>query len=279
MQRSAAHAVAIYGESGHSTADSGTAAPTLLFGHGLGGRPSDWQPLVEAFRPRFRVITFAQAGSRDADPSLFHPARHGSTLAFADDLSLLCAELNVRGAIFVGHSLGATAGALAAAADPGLFSQLVLLNGSACYVDDPATGYRGGFSSEQMEELLQAVALNFEAWAAGFAPLVMGKDASAEEVLEFVRVLNELDPVVAASCFRAAFRSDSRQLVGRITAPTLVLQSANDPAVPLEAATWLAAAIPNGRLQRLSCEGHFPHIVDPVAVITAIASFLEDVRP
>lgn len=279
MQRSAAHAVTVYGESDHSTSDSSASAPTLLLGHGLGGRPSDWQPLVEAFRPRFRVITFAQAGSLDADPSLFNSARHGSTMAFADDLSLLCAELNIRQAVFVGHSLGATAGALAAAGDPGLFSQLVLLNGSACYVDDPATGYRGGFSSEQMEELLQAIALNFEAWAAGFGPLAMGKDASAEDVLEFVRVLHGLDPVVAATCFRAAFRSDSRQLMGRITAPTLVLQSANDPAVPLEAATWLAAAIPNGRLQRLSCEGHFPHIVDPAAVITAIESFLGEVRP
>ena len=266
MQRSAAHAVTVHSHDG----------PTLLLGHGLGGRPTDWQPLVEAFAPTYRVITFAQAGSIDADPALFNPARHGSLVAFADDLGMLCAELGIREAIFIGHSFGASAGALAAAGDPGVFSRLVLLNGSARYVDDPAAHYRGGFSAEQVSALLREIALNFEAWAAGFGPLVMGQMARQTDVLEFVGVLQQLDPTVAATCFRAAFCSDCRALVGRITAPTLVLQSHRDPAVPLEAAQWLAAAIPAGRLQPLACEGHFPHIVDPAAVIAAVQAFLEE---
>lgn len=264
MQRSAAHAVTVHSQAG----------PTLLLSHGLGGRPGDWQPLVEAFSPSFRVVTFAQAGSHDADPALFSPARHGSIVAFADDLGLLCAELGIRQAILIGHSLGAMAGALAAAGDPGLFCRLVLLNGSACYLDDPVAGYRGGFRGEQVEELLRALALDFEAWAAGFAELVMGPEAGKEEVLAFVRVLCELKPSVAAICFRAALQSDCRALVGRIAAPTLVVQSANDPIVPQEAARWLASAIPNARLQSLACAGHLPHIVDPDAVIAAIRPFL-----
>lgn len=269
MQRSTAHAVTVHSEEG----------PTLLLGHGLGGRPGDWQPLVEAFRDSFRVVTFAQAGSRDADPALFTPARHGAIVAFADDLSLLCAELGIRQAIYMGHSLGAMAGALAAAADPGLFQRLVLLNGSACYVEDPAAGYRGGFTGVQVKELLRAISLDFEAWTAGFGPLLMGQTARSEDVLEFVRVLRELDPVVTATCFRAVFQGDCRALMGRITAPTLVVQSSNDPAVPLEAASWLASAIPSARLLPLACEGHFPHIVDPAAVIAAIGPFLQQVLP
>lgn len=266
MQRSTAHAVTIHSHNG----------PTLLLGHGLGGRPSDWLPLVEAFAPSYRVITFAQAGSVAADPALFNPARHGALVAFADDLGMLCAELGIRGATFIGHSLGAMAGALAAAGDPGLFTRLVLLNGSARYEDDPATGYQGGFSAEQVTALLQEIALNFEAWAAGFGPLVMGQMARQSDVLEFTRVLQQLNPAVAATCFRAAFRSDCRAVVGRITAPALVMQSHRDPAVPLEAAQWLARALPAGRLLPLACEGHFPHIVDPAALIAAVEAFLQE---
>ncbi|MDM7953896.1 MAG: hypothetical protein QUV07_11880 [Cyanobium sp. CZS 25K] len=57
-----------------------------------------------------------------------------------------------------------------------------------------------------MKELLQAISLDFEAWTAGFGPLVMGQTARSQDVLEFVRVLRELDPVVTATCFRAIFQ-------------------------------------------------------------------------
>ena len=198
----------------------GECGPLLLLAHGLGGRPSDWQPLVTALQESFRVITFAQAGSLDADPALFEPERHRSLLGFADDLGALCAELGLRQICYVGHSL-----------------------------------------------------------AAGFGALVMGQAQTAPQAQEFVQVLRQLDPQVTATCLEAAFRSDFRGLMGRLALPTLVLQSVRDPAVPLAAAEWLAAAIPAARLQVLPSEGHFPHVVDPALVLAAIRPFLQEALP
>lgn len=258
----------------HKATVTGDGGPWLVLGHGLGGSPSDWDPFVAAFGAGRRVLTFAQAGSAEADPALFSPSRHASVLGFADDLSLLCAELGVREAVFIGHSMGGNAGALAAAADPGLFSKLVLVNSSPCYVNDADGGYRGGFGRDEVETLLASIVSDYDAWAGGFGPLVMSNPERPEYAKDFVRALRQLDPAVAAVSFRAAFTGDFRKIYPRIRVPTLVLQSRDDPAVPMQVAHWTAAAIPGARFVELRATGHFPHVVDPGEVIVAAEAFI-----
>jgi len=245
-----------------------------VFGHGLGGSPSDWAPLVEAFGFGRQVLTFAQSGSAEADPSLFSARRHSSVLGFADDLGLLCGELGVRDAIFIGHSMGGSAGALAAAGDPGLFSKLVLINTSPCYVDDPDHGYRGGFSHADVDALLDAIVRDYDAWTGGFGPLVMSNPHRPEYGMDFVRALRALDPSYAAVSFRAAFTGDFRKIYPRIGNPTLLLQSRDDPAVPVDVMYWMAKAIPSADMVELQSRGHFPHVVDPGEVIRAAGAFV-----
>lgn len=260
----------------HRAKVSGDRGPWMVFAHGLGGSPSNWDPFVSSMGAGHRVLTFAQAGSAEADPALFSPARHSSTLGFADDLSLLCGDLGVRDAVLIGHSIGANAGALAAAADPGLFSKLVLINSSPCYVDDPVTGYRGGFSQAEIEALLQSIVADYDAWAGGFGPVVMSNPERPEYATEFVRVLRKLDPKIAAISFRTAFTGDFRKIFPRVSNPTLVVQSQNDPAVPMDVARWIEAHLPAARLVELQAQGHFPHVVNPGEVIGAIGSFVTD---
>lgn len=260
----AAHAATLRGQSG----------PLLILSHGIGGSPSDWQPLVEALQDRARLLTYAQAGCPQADARLFSASRHASLVGFAEDLSLLCDELGLGGAIYVGHSMAGMAGTLAAIADPGLFRRLILVNASAHYIDDPAAHYRGGFTGEQVEALLAAISNDYAAWASGFGPLMMGNPERPEFGSEFARSLRRLDPSVAAVMFRAAFTSDFRTLMARVESPTLVLQSRDDPAVPLESAQWLAAALPHARYRPLHSRGHFPHVVDPAELIAVLEAEL-----
>lgn len=262
MNRAVAHRATVTGDRG----------PWLVFGHGIGGRPADWDRCVAAFADDYRVLTFAQAGSVDADPQIFSPTRHGNLLGFADDLSMLCGELGVREAVYVGHSLAATAGVIAAVGDPGLFTKLVLIGGSPCYVEHP--GYQGGFTTEAIEAMLKGMAVDYDTWAAGFGPEMMANADRPELGLEFVRSLRSLDPQMAITIFRAAFGSDFRDVYTRANLPALVLQTRQDPAVPMSVAEWIAATIPSAHLTELHSAGHFPHIVDPGEVIDAITPFL-----
>lgn len=116
----------------------------MVFGHGLGGDQGQWGPIASHFAEQLSVLTFDLAGCGASDPELWSPVRHQSILGYADDLAGLCAELDIRGAHFIGHSMSGMAGLLAAAADPGLFKSLVLVCASARYIDEPESGYVGG---------------------------------------------------------------------------------------------------------------------------------------
>lgn len=264
MDRLDAHRVRIVGDAG----------PTVLLAHGLGGHQRHWDPIVEALAPHARCITFSIAGSPDADPALFSPLRHQSITGFADDVALLCSELGVRDVVYVGHSVSAMAGVLAAAADPGLFSRMVLLNGSPCYVDDPDTGYVGGFTRPQIDDAFAAIDADFALWAGGFGRLLMGNDSTPRFADDFITSLRRYSPDVASTVFRAAFNTDLRPLLGRVAAPVRVLQSQEDPAVPMAAARWFAEALPDGHLLPLQASGHFPHVVDPPEVAAAMTPFI-----
>lgn len=258
----------------HAMHARGVGGPTILFGHGLGGGQDQWTEVAGRLAPTHRVVTFSLAGSPGADPRLYHGDRHDSILGFADDLARLCAEAGLRGAVYVGHSMSGMAGALAAAADPGLFRAVVLIGASARYVDDPRDGYQGGFSQAAVDSLLEAIASDFALWSAGFAPAVMGEQDRPEYVTDFTRSLASYDPVMAYALFRAAFTSDFRAVMPRVPVPTLLLSTPADPAVPVAAAQWLANAIPQGRLELIDAVGHFPHVVAAPAVAERIDRFV-----
>lgn len=266
MNRIRAHAVEVLGDG----------PTTVVLGHGIGGGPDHWRTIAPRLAEHYRVVTFALAGHADADPALFVASRHASILGFADDLALLCADLDIRGAHYVGHSMSAMAGALASVGDPGLFDRLVLINMSASYVDHPRDAYRGGFTEEQVNQLLDDLAADYSLWAAGFGPYVMGNTDKPELGQEFAASLASLGPEIALVVFRAAFLSDFREYLSRIRVPTLLLQSGQDPAVPAEVATWMSGQIPDAQLLHLRSTGHFPHVADPEEVLAAIEPFLAD---
>jgi sigma-B regulation protein RsbQ len=263
----------------HAARVLGAGEPVFVLAHGIGGDQTQWAPIAEHLARSGRVITFDLAGSGACDPAVFSTTRHSSIIGFADDLAAVCADLRARGAVYVGHSMSGMAGALAAAADPGLFTRMITIAASARYVDDPDTGYVGGFDPEAIEGMLEAIRSDFALWSAGFAPYVMRNSDRPELALEFTRTLQRYPANVAYTVMRAAFTSDFRSYMPRVRVPTLVLQTPADPAVPVAAAAWLADAMAEGRLQLLHGEGHFPHVAEPDEVIDAIEAFLQDEEP
>lgn len=253
--------------------------PTIVFAHGLGGTQAHWAPIIAALAPHARCVTFALAGSPGADPSAFGASRHSTLFGFADDLAEICADLDTEDLSYVGHSVSGAIGMVAAAADPTLFRRLVVINASPRYVDDPSTGYVGGFTQEQVDGVLAAIATDFTSWTAGFGPLMMGNPDRPGFADEFTRTLGEYRPDVASVIFRATFTADIRDVIGRVTAPTLVLQSREDPAVPFAVAEWLTATLANATVRELDSAGHFPQVVAPEEIASAIGAFLLAAAP
>ena len=65
--------------------------------------------------------------------------------------------------VFVGHSVSAMIGVLAADAEQARIAKLVLVTPSPRYIDDGE--YRGGFSQEDIDELLESLDSNYLGWS------------------------------------------------------------------------------------------------------------------
>ena len=256
---------------------SGSGARCVVLGHGIGTDQNSWQPQAEALvRAGMRVLRFDFAGATPRTQALFHSARHSSLYGFAEDLTMLMGELDLRDAVYVGHSLGAMAGILAAAASPGLFRAVVAIGASACYVDDPSTDYVGGYSRADVDAVFELLRSNYVAWANGFARSMVGSDGPHLSASEFTRALLGLRPDIAQAMLRATLLCDHRDEMRALRTPLYMIHATRDPAVPESAARWLARHANARRLVLIDAHGHLPHMTTPCPVAQALLQCLED---
>ncbi|MFG2539626.1 alpha/beta fold hydrolase [Streptomyces sp. NPDC048511] len=247
-------------------------APVLLLAHGFGCDQNMWRLVVPTLAESYRVVLFDYVGSGRADPSAWDERRYSSLEGYALDVLEVCEELDLRGITFVGHSVSAMIGVLAAAKAPQRISRLVMVAPSPRYIDED--GYRGGFSAEDIDELLESLESNYLGWSAAMAPVIMDNAERPELGQELTASFCATDPDMARVFARTTFLSDSREDLKTVTVPTLVLECRQDVIAPREVGAYIRAAIPGSRLVTLEATGHCPQLSAPQATARAIADFL-----
>ncbi len=245
--------------------------PVVMLSHGFGCDQHLWGLVVPRLAERFRVVLFDHVGAGRSDLSAWSEQRYSTLDGYADDVLLLCRELGLRDVVFVGHSVSAMIGVLAAVKEPRHFAKLVLLTPSPCYVDDG--DYRGGFSAADIDELLESLESNYLGWSAAMAPVIMGNPDRPELGEELTNSFCRTDPTIARVFARTTFLSDNRADLGSVTVPTLVVECVQDAIAPREVGAFVHAAIPGSRLVTLDATGHCPQLSAPEATAEAIAAF------
>ncbi|MFC8583951.1 alpha/beta fold hydrolase [Streptomyces sp. NPDC057217] len=249
---------------------------TVVLAHGFGCDQNMWRLTVPALARDHRVVLFDYVGSGRSDPSAFSEKRYASLEGYARDVVEVCEALDLRDAVFVGHSVSAMTGVLAADAAPGRIGALVMVAPSPRYVDDE--GYRGGFSREDIDELLGSLESNYLGWSSAMAPVIMGNPERPELGEELTNSFCATDPDMARVFARTTFLSDSRDDLKKVTVPTLVLECAQDVIAPREVGAFVQRAIPGSTLITLDATGHCPQLSAPEATHQAITGFLAGLR-
>jgi sigma-B regulation protein RsbQ len=243
-----------------------------MFAHGFGCDQSMWRFVAPAFEVDHRTVLFDHVGAGASDVSAYDPEKYGTLAGYAADVVEICRELELSDVVLVGHSVGATIGALAVAAAPELFGALVMIGPNPRYVDDD--GYTGGFSRADIAGLLDSLDSNHLGWSATMAPLIMGNLDRPELAAELTASFCRTDPVIARRFARVMFLSDTRADLARIGLPTLVLQCADDVIAPTAVGEYVHRQVPGSTLVRLAATGHCPHLSAPEEITAAIRSFL-----
>lgn len=250
-------------------------ARSLVFVHGFACDQRMWRHIAPAFEATHHVVLLDQVGAGQSDLSAYDPERHGRLEGYASDLVEVAEALDLHDAVIVGHSVGASAGLLAHLAAPDRFGALALVNPSARYVDEPATGYVGGLSPEDVQELLQTIEVNFLGWSNAMAPAIMNVPERPELGQELTDIFCGTDPDIAARWARVSFLADIRELLPRVEGRALVMQCADDPIVPEEVGRWMADRLPRGTFVQMHATGHCPHLSAPDETAALIRAFLD----
>jgi sigma-B regulation protein RsbQ len=244
----------------------------IVFAHGFGCSQDMWRLVAPHFVDDHRVVLFDHVGAGASDLSAYRPGKYDSLEGYAGDLVEILEQLDLRDVVFVGHSVGAIIGLLAANRDPSRFGSLVLVGPSPRYVD--TDDYTGGFSQADIDSLLDGLDANYFGWSETIAPVIMGAPDQPELSDELNDSFCRTDPSIARHFARVTFLSDNRRDLAEVTVPTLVIQSSDDVIAPVAVGRYVAAQIPGSDLVIVPVTGHCAHLSAPDLVVDAIRTFI-----
>jgi sigma-B regulation protein RsbQ len=251
----------------------GTGTRPMIFAHGYGCDQHMWRLIAPAFADTHRIVLFDHVGAGRSDISAYSRAKYSTLQGYADDILEVCDELRLEDTVFVGHSVSAMIGVLAAINEPERFDSLVLIGPSPRYINDGE--YVGGFTRQDIEELLEFQDSNYLGWASNLGPAIMGNPERPELAAELTNSFCRTDPDIAKQFAAVTFLSDNRADLPRVTPRSLILQCQQDVIAPVAVGEYTHHHLPNSRLVLLNATGHCPHLSAPDETVAAMRAFLE----
>ena len=244
----------------------------MIFAHGFGCDQNMWRLVVPAFEESHRVVLFDHVGAGQSDLSAYDRQKYGTLNGYAADVLEICRELQLTDVVFVGHSVSAMMGVLAAKQEPGRFKALVLVGPSPRYIND--ADYLGGFSRQDIEGLLESLDSNYLGWSSSMAPAIMGNADRPELGEELTNSFCRTDPSIAAHFARVTFFSDNRHDLPHVAIPTLILQCSDDVIAPYAVGDYVHRQMPASQLVIMKATGHCPNLSAPKETVAAMKAFL-----
>jgi sigma-B regulation protein RsbQ len=245
----------------------------MLFAHGFGCDQNMWRFVTSAFEDDYKIILFDYVGSGKSDLQAYSAERYGALDGYAQDVLDICAELELKDLIFVGHSVSGVVGMLASIREPERFAHLILVAPSPCYINDPPN-YVGGFERADIAGLLDLMEKNYIGWASFLAPVVMKNEERPELTRELEESFCSTDPKIARRFAEATFFSDNRTDLPRVKIPSLIMQCSEDAIAPPEVGDYLQRNLAGSTMRVMKATGHCPQMSHPEETVQLIKEYL-----
>ena len=247
--------------------------PAMIFAHGFGCDQSMWRYLAPSLGERYMTILFDLVGSGKSELGAYDREKYASLHGHAADVLEIVDEYCAGPVIFVGHSVSTMIGMLAAIERPDRFAANLMIGPSPSFINQG--DYVGGFTHQDIEEMLETLEGNYLGWSSTMAPAIMGAPDQPELSEELTNSFCRTDPEIAAQFARVTFLSDHRALLPRATTPTLILQCSDDIIAPRAVGEYMHGVMPRSTLHVIDNVGHCPHLSSPSASAAAMCAFLE----
>lgn len=239
-------------------------APAVVLSNSLGSTHRMWDAQLTALEERFRVIRYDTRGHGES------PVPDGpySIDDLADDVVALLDRLGISSAHLVGLSLGGMTAMRVAVRNPDRVNRVALLctgaqlTPSSAWTDRAATVRSAGTAA-----VVEAVVARW------FTPDYLADHQDSREYYESMVAATPAEGY--ASCCEAIATMDQRTDLPKITAPTLAIAGADDPATPPPKLAEIADNVAHGRLLVVPHSAHLANAQQPQIITPAIIEHLE----
>jgi pimeloyl-ACP methyl ester carboxylesterase len=238
--------------------------PPLVLVHGAAVDGRMWQPQVADLADEFTVVAWDEPGAgRSSDV----PADFGLP-DYANCLAALIDAVGLGPAHVAGLSWGGTVVLELYRHHPGLVATLILV--------DTYAGWKGSLPEEEVRARLEGLRQMLAVPADHFDPTPPGWFAG-DPPSEFVPLLEEMAADVRPESLRRVLllmaEADQRDLLPRISVPTLLIWGEHDVRSPLGVARQFERAIPTTNLVVIPECGHVSNLEQPERVNEFVREF------
>jgi 3-oxoadipate enol-lactonase len=242
-------------------------APVVALGTSIGTHQALFDPQAAVLGRRFRLLRFEFRGHGPAGAQSPAPPGPYTIAELGADVLGLLNRYDLDQVAYCGVSLGGMVGMWLAAYAPERISRLALCC-TAAYMP-PASMWKERAATARSEGLAPLAGPVIGRWfTSGFA------ERDPEAVAAVAAMFNGTDPEGYAGCAEAIAVMDQRRAVAAITAPTLVIAGAEDPATPPAMGAQLARAIRGATLTVVRGAAHLANYQTPGPVTAALAAHL-----
>jgi 3-oxoadipate enol-lactonase len=243
----------------HALAEGPIDGPVLVLGPSLGTDVGLFDAQVAEFVGSHRVIRYDLRGHGGSEV-----VPGACTMAdLASDVLALLDRMNIGHFSYAGVSIGGAIGQQLALTVPDRIERLAIIASAAQFADPPSWPVRADQVRAEGTEFL--VPSRTGTWfTAEFA------ERNPEEAERLLGMLRATPAEGYAACCDAIGAFDVRSRLGEISAPTLVVAGAEDPATTGEMMRELAEGIPGAQFVVVPAAAHLANATDPATVNAAL---------
>ncbi|MGY4711610.1 3-oxoadipate enol-lactonase [Mycolicibacterium sp. CBM1] len=234
--------------------------PAVVLSNSLGSSHRMWDAQVAELEKHFTVVRYDTRGHGKS------PVPEGpySIAELADDLVALLDRLDLARAHLVGLSLGGMTVMHLAARNPDRVNRIGLLCTGAQL--PPASAWTERAATVRAQGTTAVAASVVARWFT---------DGYAGDRAYWQQMVSATPAEGYAGCCEAIAEADLRQQLRFITAPTLAIAGADDPATPPARLVEITEAIPDSRLLVVDGAAHLANAQQPGVITAALIDHLE----
>jgi 3-oxoadipate enol-lactonase len=246
----------------HVEVEGPQTGPVLMLSNSLGTNLHMWDDQAPAWSRHFRLVRYDGRGhGKSSVPKGPYPMERlgRDVLAVLDQLGI--AKIN-----WCGLSMGGMVGQWLGANAPNRIDNLILSNTSSYFADKSM--WEGRLKTVREKGLAAIVEANMERW---FTKEF--RERNPQAIARMHEMFLATKPEGYIGCGEGIRDMDHRALLGKITAPTLVIAGRHDPATTLEANEYIRQHIPRAKLTVLET-AHIANVEQPQLYAETVLKFL-----